>query len=186
VKSISLNATVNEVLALNRMELDNHSVSAVFKYSVCLEDGENTKALIGLVNGLGTIICEPKFTYLGDFVDGVAPCVINEMAGYVQSDGTYLLEPNPEYVMALEPIDGICIMQLRRNKKWKLYSINKKKFLTEHVNGVNVELEARKVEVLDSLHTDSDITLFRVYSDDYRIGLIRKDGIWLISYDNCF
>jgi len=178
VRQFSLNMAMNSLMELNKTELDNDTnFPEIVRYFVGLEGGDEIKPLIGLVNTkIQAIVCEPKFTYVGEFVDRVAPCKVGKFAGYVKNDGTYLISPREEYIDTKEVINGICRIQISSGK-WKLYSIEKGDFITSS--------EFSKVEVIGKEDVDINVTVFKVYDEAGRLGLIRSDGIWIFSPADC-
>lgn len=47
----------------------------------------------GFINQKGSVVIEPKYRDLGDFVDGLAPARINGTFGYINTEGVYEIPP---------------------------------------------------------------------------------------------
>lgn len=175
MKDLTLNEALKPWYHQNQEELSNHRLPIVSTYSiVAMPEFEHTKTLWGLMNGqTGEIICEPRFTYVGQFVDGIAPCEIDDKVGYVKADATYLIEPTTDYEEAIEVVGGVCCIKTKSGK-YKLYSCTSEKFLVDN--------EFDKVKLVGKEYSDIKIALFKVWSGK-RIALIRADGIWVVTFD---
>jgi len=172
----TLEETVRKLLDVNSFGIEQMKDSYVQPYKLELEGVEKEVSLFGLVDCRNhVVICEPRFTYVGRFIDGIAVCKIHNKVGYVKaSDATYLIEPSEEYIAAQEPVDGICLLKTSEYK-WKLFSCARQDFITKE--------EFDDVDVIKAEEHDIGMALFEVLKDGER-GIIRKDGLWLISCGN--
>lgn len=172
---ITLTAALNPWYQENRAELSNHKLPIVTIYGILpMPELEHAKPMWGLMNGqTREIITEPRFTYVGKFVDGIAPCEIGEKVGYVREDGTYLIEPTVEYVEAFEIVNKIACLRVQGGKL-KLYSCTEQKFLVDN--------EFDKVEMVGKEDATLNVELFKVWSGN-KIGLLRADGIWVVTFE---
>lgn len=156
--------------------LEANKGKAGYTDKVCtytLSIGAEGTSLVGIVNrDTKELVTDPCFTHVGKFVQEVAPCVLDDRAGYVRTDGTYLLEPSDRYQEASEITRGFGTLKVR-NGGWKLYSLADRKFVNEE--------EFDKIEEIGlNWYNAKSMPLFKVYKGS-AIGLIRGDGVWLIS-----
>lgn len=177
MKRLSLNDYVKELLDENMGWLAEREKSDVCSYSVLVNTHDGSiRSLLGLVNiRNGELITEPRFSYVGDFYEGIAVCKINEKVGFIRESGSYFVEPSAEYVDALPPISGVCMLKEREG--WVLLDISGKKLSENSFDTVQIVNDSR---------VNLDVTLFNVKKGD-KVGIIRSDGVWLFPIEEeCF
>jgi len=177
VRRPALNEVVRHLVDINRCEIDERrdELPRVGLYSIELSElGDSGKILFGLVDfRTGVPITEPRFSYVGKFSEGVAPCEIGEKVGIVKNTGEYLIEPTDEYSEISECFEGYMIVSCRNGKK-RIFSVESKDFFKG---------EYDKVNIIAANSTGVGMPLFNIY-DEGRHGLLRADGIWLVSCEN--
>jgi len=173
----TMQETLGDLVKKNAGTFDGMELPKVSMYTVSIDE-PNTVPLCGLCSldseGNVKVVTDAKFTHLGRFVDGIAPCEEGEKVGYVKEDGEYFIEPTEEYEEASLVNNGFCYIH-KKDGGWLIFSVEKKAPISKS--------EFYEIEVVSEEKHTLDVTLFKVreQEDSSNIGLLRSDGIWVLK-----
>lgn len=169
---VSLNKTLKSWMEVNNGCLKGKEIPKICVYGVSVRTGLQSKPLMGLVDmESGEVLCGADFSYIGEFVDDVAVCVTKDnKLGYIKPNACCELIPCEDYSEVKTPVNGI--YRIKTKNGWMLFSSVLNSFL------VNYEFD--KIEVVPYYLLPDSMAVFKVFSGD-KVGLIRNDGIWIVS-----